>query len=46
MDGSWEYHAKRNKSDGKRQEPYELFYSLICDIKQKVTSEPVKWTNS
>ena len=35
MDGSWEYHAKRNKSDRKGPEPYD--FTDTCYIKQKAT---------
>ena len=37
MDGSWEYHAKWNKADGKSQEPYD--YTHMWDIKLKTTDE-------
>ena len=37
MDGSWESHAKKNKSNKKSQEPYD--FTHICDIKQKATNK-------
>ena len=36
MDGSWEYHAKWNKSDGKGQ-PND--FTDMWDIKQKATNK-------
>ena len=38
-----EYYAKQNKSDGKRQEPYDFIH--MWDIKQKATNEQVKQQN-
>ena len=35
MDGSWEYHAKWNKSDGRGQEPND--FTHMWDISQKAT---------
>ena len=37
MDGSWEYHAKGNKSDRKGQEPHD--FTHLWDLKLKATSE-------
>lgn len=42
MNGSGEYHAKQNKSDGKEQEPYD--FTHMWYIKQKATSEQIKQT--
>ena len=35
IDGSWEYHAKWNKSDGKGEKLYD--FSHMWDIKQEAT---------
>ena len=40
MDGSWKYHAKRNKSERKIQEPYD--FTHMWDIQAKATNEPKK----
>ena len=37
MNGSWEYHAKQNKSDRKSQEPHDFIH--MWDIKLKTTNE-------
>ena len=37
VDGSWEYHAKWNKSDGKKQEPHD--FTHMWNVKQKATNE-------
>ena len=44
MDGSWEYHTKWNKSDGKGQKPYDFIH--MWDIKQKATSKISDVNNS
>ena len=43
MGGAWEYHAKRNKSDGKCQEPYDFTY--MWNIKLKATNEQARNTS-
>ena len=37
VDGSWEYHAKHSKSDGKREESYDFTHRWV--IKQKAANE-------
>ena len=44
MDGSWEYHAKWNKSDRKSQKPYD--YTHMWDIKLKATNEQIRQTKT
>ena len=42
MDGSWEYHAKWNKSDRKEQKPYDFIH--IWDINLKlIDTDNVLW---
>ena len=36
-EGSWEYHVKQKKPEGKRQEPY--IYTHMWDIKPKATTK-------
>ena len=40
MDGSWGYHAKRNKSDGKTRKPYD--FTHMWDIKLEATNEQAR----
>ena len=37
MNGPWRYYAKWNKSERKRQIPYDPFY--MCNLKQKTKSQ-------
>ena len=43
MNGSWEYHAKWNKSGRKGQEAYD--FTHMWNIKQKASNEQTKETN-
>ena len=44
VDGSWEYHAKRNKSGRTSQEPYNFTY--MWDPKLKATNEQTRQTKT
>ena len=40
MDGSWEYHAKQNKSDRKSPKPYD--FTHMWDIEVRATIEQTR----